>query len=105
MLRIYWTLMIGLATGGAVLTLTATSNLHLAGGILALTLGAGGISAGAAAAAQERHPRLGGKRSRPSMPVGARALNAAASDPQWSSLEATCREQSAIGPHCRSPGK
>lgn len=54
-------------TGGVVLALTATSNLHVAGGILALTLGAGGISAGTAAAAQERPSRPRGKRSRPSM--------------------------------------
>lgn len=64
MIRMYWTLMWGLASGGAVLAIAAQSNLELAGGLLALTLGAGGISAGMVSGSSGRRTRLKRKRSR-----------------------------------------
>lgn len=62
MLRIYWTVMTVLAIAGLVLVLTAHTNLQLAGGLMALTLGAGGLSAATLSVSSDRRSQRGGSR-------------------------------------------
>jgi hypothetical protein len=64
MLRIYWTVMTVLTLGGIALVLTAHSNLQLAGGLIALTLGAGGLSAATHSVSSDRRSKRPARRSR-----------------------------------------
>ncbi|MCP1415526.1 hypothetical protein J3D46_004868 [Paenarthrobacter sp. A20] len=57
MILIYLAFMVGLTAIGVVLTIAAQTNLQLAGGLLALTLGAGGVSAGAVSSSADRRTR------------------------------------------------
>lgn len=65
MVRIYVAFMVGLAASGAVLTTAAQTNLQLAGGLLALTLGAGGVTAGAVSIPSDRRTRRTNQRRSP----------------------------------------
>lgn len=64
MLRIFWTVMAGLTAAGLMLVLTAHTNLQLAAGLMALTLGAGGLSAATLSVAAERRIQLGRTQSK-----------------------------------------